>query len=222
MEPESAAHPAWCAVPPKITRHAFTDAELDQLRGFVGRRFDRILSDGVCAFRFVAGDDVLDAMTKEFVASSQNGWDEILAVRVVAVEEPVEDPSAWKLVASGMEVEAIHIVRALIWFTDHETFATRDDALDGVPEPSNETEERVRELIAETTGGHDEVTTHPSELEMVEAPVANLVDVGFVARVGGLDLACFAWWNAFIRESDYISDQNRADVLAHYELVPLA
>ena len=203
---------------PEITRHAFTDVEQDQLRGFVGRRFDRILSDGFCVFRFVAAGEVLDARTTELVATSQNYADEIFAVRLFPSNEPGEDDVTWKLVASDIEVESVHIVRALVWFTDQQTFSTRAEAL---AHGSAETDATIREMIAGATGGYEEVTTHPSEIETVEAPVANLVDVGFVARVGGLDLACFAWWNWINRESDYISDENRAEVLAHYELVPL-
>ena len=204
----------------QIARHAFTDAELDQLRSFVGRKFDGIFSDGVLAFRFVSGTEIWDASPVDSLASSQNEDDEIVAVRL-APATGTTDRGIWNLLASGVSIEDIHIVRALVWFTDHREFAGREDALTGAPAPRDAVDEQVRELIAGSTGGHEEVITHPSAIETVDAPVANLVDVGFVARVEELELACFAWGNSFIRECDYITEKNRADVLHHYQLVAL-
>ena len=62
------------------------------------------------------------------------------------------------------------------------------------------------DVLAKSTGGHDECVTHPSLSHLVEAPVANLVEVGFLAYVGGRHLACFTQSNSTLRDGDFVDE----------------
>jgi len=54
----------------------------------------------------------------------------------------------------------------------------------------------------------------------VQAPVANLVDVGFLAWVDGSILGCFSDNNCFTRLADFV-DPTAPEFLTRYEVLPL-
>jgi hypothetical protein len=214
--PEGLCRPTMAFVQP----HLFTVLELEELRNMVGRRFDRILSDQVSSFRFEAGDQTWVAMTSDFEALSQNTDDEILAVRLMGQGTNAGEGGD-VVVAIEAEVQEIEIVRGLVWFTDHQTYRSPGEATSSLSAPRTETDGRIHEVLRHCTGGHEEVTTHPTRRKEVDARYANLVDAGFIARLQDRELACFSWFNGFIRESDFLDADLRQMLGQHYEFIPI-
>ncbi|APR83444.1 Hypothetical protein A7982_08793 [Minicystis rosea] len=183
-----------------------------------GRGSCRILSDGVSSFWFDFGVRHLAALTQELVPASQNEHDEALAVRPRWHDGPC--CVAENVLFEDVRIDDVVVVRSLLWFTDHVLFQTPEEALAGLPPPRNETERSLAHILAQTTGGHDEVVTNPRLISEVHAPVANLVDVGFIVVVRGRALACFAQTNAYLRQADFV-DELRHDFAQSYERIPL-
>jgi hypothetical protein len=205
-------------VAPRTREILLEQESLSALFQLRGTRVRRIISDGACTFYFDLGDRHLIAAVEGFVPLSQNDHDEALAVRPhwhsgsCTMNE--------RVLFENASVEDVLVVRTLLWFTDHVRFKSIDQALAGLPVPTNETERKLREVIAGASGGHDERVSNPSHAKLLTVPVANLVDVGFVAIVNGRSLACFTQSNAYLRQTDFV-DKLAHDFSESYELLSL-
>lgn len=205
----------------QVRKHLFTFEELAVLATMRGTTFERVVSDRIYSFRFELRDHGWEARPQDFPPLSQNTTDELLAVRVRPLHRLPAMQDDDTIIATNVPLLEILVVRTLVWFTDHVDFTSPEEAAAGLPQPKSEVDQKLQEMVRKSTGGHEEVVTHPAQADDVEAPCANLVDTGFIARTEEADLACFSWRNGFIRESDYVCDANRDDVLSHYELIPL-
>lgn len=183
-----------------------------------GTRTLRIISDEVCAFWFDLGSRHLAATVEEFIPLSQNDHDEALAVRPRWHLGPCQ--SDGRVLFENAVVEDVSIVRTLLWFTDHVRFTTEEEALAGMALPTTQIEEVLHQIIAQSSGGHDECVSNPAKAVGLTVPVANLVDVGFVALVEGRSLACFTQANAYLRQTDFV-DQLSLDFSESYQLISL-
>lgn len=175
-------------------------------------------SDETCSFWFDFGSRHLLACTEVFVPLSQNHGDEALAVRPHWQSGP--SPYNGRVLFENAPVEDVFVVRTLLWFTDHVLYGSAAQALADVPQPKTETERILYAALASSSGGHEERLSNPLDSSLVTVPVANLVDAGFVALVGGRSLACFAQSNGYFRQSDFVDGLTGA-FSARYQLVPL-
>jgi hypothetical protein len=201
------------------TREILLDQEsLSALLRLRGARALRIISDGACTFYFDLGDRHLVAAVEEFLPLSQNEHDEALAVRPRWHSGPCTVDG--QVLFENASVDDVLVVRTLLWFTDHVQFESGGQALAGLPTPTTETERKLQEIIAGSSGGHEERVSNPSHANLLTVPVANLVDVGFVATVNDRSLACFTQDNAYLRRTDFV-DQLTSNFSESYELLSL-
>jgi hypothetical protein len=203
---------------PRTRDILFSSEHLAALRELRGARPRRIVSDGLFTFWFDLGDRYMIASVAEFTPLSQNAHDEALAVRPQWRSGPCDCEG--EVLFDNALITDVLIVRTLLWFTDHTDFHSERDALAGLPEPTTETERTLQRALAGSTGGHQECVSRPADMVTIEAPVANLVDVGFIAVVNDRKLACFTQINAYAREADYV-DALKHDFSSCYEALPL-
>ena len=206
----------------KLKNIAFSQEELRALQKLRGSTTTRIICDEV-SFWFEFREKCLWVTFCDYAPLSQNEHDEALALRPQWHDSPPwhESPSRPKgrILFENKKIEDILVVRTLLWFTDHVVYASREQALAGLAPPRSDTDRVLVDVLAKSTGGHDECITHPSLSHLVEAPVANLVDVGFLAHVGGRHLACFTQSNSTLRDGDFVDELD--DFTTSYATVTL-
>ena len=124
---------------------AFSQEELRALQKLRGSTPERIICDEV-SFWFEFRDKCLSVTFCEYVPLSQNEHDEALALRPQWHDSPSRPEG--RILFENKTVEDILVVRTLLWFTDHVVFASREQALAGLPPPRNDTDRlrRSREL----------------------------------------------------------------------------
>jgi hypothetical protein len=205
-------------VSPRTREILLRQEDLIALLQLRGSRARRITSDSFCTFWFDLGDRHLVAAVEEFVPLSQNERDEALAVR--PRWNPGHCQVEGKVLFENASIDDVFVVRTVLWFTDHVRFESAQQALAGLPAPTTNTDRKLHEIVAGSSGGHEECVSNPANVSSLTVPVANLVDVGFVAVVNGRSLACFTQANAYLRQTDFV-DQLAHDFSECYQLVPL-
>lgn len=193
-------------------------SEIFALRELRGTSPDRVISDEVCTFWFDLGLRHLAAPTVEFQPLSQNSHDEALAVRPCWRDGPCTEDG--RVVLRNAPIAELFLVRTVLWFTDHVLFRSAEEALSGRPPARNDADRALHRVLASSTGGHSECVSHPDLIPEIDAPVANLVDVGFVVLFEGQALGCFARGNSYLRSSDFV-DVRSNDFRMSYELISL-
>lgn len=183
----------------------------------------RIFSDAHLQVVFDYGEFYISAFPEDFVAASQNKSDEMINAKFERVDSVFQPNKGDNLLFQNEAIRRLWILRTLLYFTNHIVFNNEDEAL-GNFQIKTEADQKVADILRQTTGGHDEVVCHPksSEAESVNKEFANLFDAGVMLEIGGKFLTCFASNNCFQVGGIIISpDEVKEEVAPFYEFVEI-
>lgn len=183
----------------------------------------RIFSDEYYCVVFDYGDIHITVLPEDFVASSQNKFDEAIQAKFKRVDSTFQPREGEKILFQRKVIRRLWILRTLLYFTDHILYNSEEEALKDV-EIKTETDKAIADILRKTTGGHDEVVCHPKSVEAqtVNKDFANLVDAGIMLEIDDKLLMCFSWNNSFSVVGKIMSlDELKEEIAPFYDFIEI-
>lgn len=186
----------------------------------------QIIENDSSTLIFDYGKRYVRAAPKDFLPNSQNDHDEAIGVRCTKISGYYQFHERDNVLFSSYPIQKIWVVRTVLYFSDHITFSSKDEAIGNalpeLSEPETETEGKLAKFFSELTGAHEEIICHPlsEEAENVNHEFANLVDAGFILQVDGKMLAAFSPNNAFSLSGKILTSRELdAEIKPYYQLI---
>ena len=201
---------------------AYDEDTLDLLNSLKRQTPKRITSDEY-SVSFDYGDFHIVASPEDFEAASQNDFDEVIRVKFERVDSSLQLGELEKVLFQNTAIDRIWILRTVLYFTNHETYNSEEEAL-GDFQIESETDEILAETLRKCTGGHQEIVCHPTAAkdEKIDPEFSNLVDAGIMLEIDEHHLMCFSHNNSFFSVGRVMSvDELKTDVIPYYEFVEI-
>ena len=181
----------------------------------------RIFSDDFIEVIFDYDNFHIIATPEDFVAASQNEFDEITNAKFERSDSKFKPREIDNLLFQYKAISRMWILRTLLYFTDHILYENETEAL-GNFEINSETDQAIADIMRNATGGHDEIVCHPkgAEAKSVNEEFANLVDAGIMLEIDKKLLMCFSWNNSYSVVGRTMSlNELKEDVAPFYEFI---
>jgi hypothetical protein len=181
----------------------------------------RILSDEFYHVGFDYGESHVMATPKDFLAASQNGDDEAITIEFLEVQSPYKIHESERVIFENPIISRVFILRTLLYFTDHVTYKSKDEALAKMTD-EEKADKVLSKILSETTGGHEEIVCNPQSKEAAEVNpnFANLVDAGVLLEIDGKCLGCFSNFNGFSAGGQmWTYEEISKDIVPYYEFI---
>ena len=180
---------------------------------------DKILPSYHVGFDF--GTHHIMATPKDYLAASQNKFDEIIRIEFAEIDSPYNADESEHAIVENPSIKRIFVLRTVVYFSDEITYKNKDEAVSRMSD-EEKSDPILSHLLSEATGGHEEFVCNPKSDEAAELNVkfANLVDSGILLETEQGYLSCFSNGNGFTAGGHiWNPGEILEEVMPFYELI---